>query len=451
MGVGVVSWDSGLSGGDSRDPAGKPVVIVGAGIAGLCAARVLARDGWMCLVLEASDGVGGRARTDTHEGFLLDRGFAVFLTAYPEARAVLSYSALQLKDFYPGALVRLGGAFHRVADPWKKPIDAAAAFLSPVATMADKIKLGILRQRLVYGGPESSWTGPERTTAAMLADAGFSTAAVDRFFRPFFGGVFFDRSLETSSRMFAFTFRMFNSGRVTLPAAGMGAIAEQLAAGVREAGGEIRLGTRVESLEPGGVVIEGGTKIDASAVIVATESNAAAKLLGAQVPLNTRWVSTTTMYFDAAEPPVSQPILVLCGDGEMGVGGVAGGGPVNHICVPSLVSVSYAPPGRHLVAVNCVHGPEEGGEAEGEASLRRRALEQMRDWFGPGVDAWRHLRTYRIPLALPDQRAGLLEPARREVRVARGLYVCGDHRDNASINGAMESGRRAAEACLAES
>lgn len=455
----------------------KPVVVVGAGLAGLNAARAIAKAGRSCLVLEASDGVGGRVRTDRHEGFLLDRGFQVLLTAYPECRRVLRYESLDLRDFYPGAMVRFAGDFHLVADPWKKPVEAAGAFLSPIATISDKIRLGLLRQKLVYQGSEQLWSRPEETALDLLRDAGFSNAAIDRFFRAFFGGTFFDRSLQTSARMLAFTFRMFNSGRITIPAGGIGVMSEHLASLTREAGAEIRLGARVERIEehsgewrvhvagvPNAGVAHGmdagnssrpaESVVAAAGVVVATEGDCAAELLrGAGVDADgvvSSWAGTTTLYFDAPASPVARPILVLDGDAE---------GPVNHMCVPSMVSPTYAPPGRHLISLTAVHGIREFDSksefvdvvGESEEHFRRRSLAQMRRWFGDQVNQWRHLRTDFIPRAVPDQRAGRLEPAQRDVRLAPGLFVCGDHRDNASFNGAMESGRRAAEAVLAES
>lgn len=416
----------------------EPVVIVGAGLAGLCCARRLHAAGVPVVVVEASDGVGGRVRTDEVGGYRLDRGFQVYLTAYPEGRAVLDAEALDLRAFYPGALVWCEGKFHRVADPWKKPMDAAAAFLSPVASIADKVRVGLLRQRIVYGSLESLWTRPEKPTIEVLHEAGFSPVMIDRFFRAFFGGVFFDRGLRTSSRMFEFTFRMFNSGRVCVPALGMGKIPEQVAAGLPA--GSIRLNARAESAGSGRVGLAGGEELGASAVVVATESHAAVSLLRAggvdptPARINTRWVSTLTAYFAADEAPVGEGVLLLDGEGT---------GPVNHACVPSVVSPGLAPAGKHLVSLSMASMPTMH-----EDQWMGEALAQMRRWFGAGVEGWRHLRTYAIPHALPEQSPPALEPARRSVVVAPGVFVCGDHRADASINGAMESGRLAAEAVL---
>ena len=240
----------------------RDVVVVGAGLAGLCCARRLAEAGVDVLVLEASDGVGGRVRTDTVDGFLLDRGFQVLLAAYPEARRVLDYSALELRPFYPGALVHTGGRFHKVADPWRHPFDAVGALFSPVGTIADRARIVSLRHHVTAGTWDCLAERPERTTLEALRRAGLSNAIIDRFFRPFIGGVLVGRELGSSSRMFEFVFRAFALGDICLPARGMGAIPDQLHAALPAEA--VRLGARVERVEDGTVVLSGGEDVDPS-------------------------------------------------------------------------------------------------------------------------------------------------------------------------------------------
>jgi hypothetical protein len=145
----------------------------------------------------------------------------------------------------------------------------------------------------------------------------------------------------------------------------------------------------------------------------------------------------TCLYFAAEKAPLEEPILVLDGDA---------GGPVNNLCVPSRVAPTYAPAGAALVSASVVGGAaSDAGDPALEAAVRK----QLEGWFGAGVRGWRHLRTCHIRHAQPEQRPGWLEPVEREVRLESGLFVCGDHRDTASLHGAMLSGRRAAEAVLA--
>ena len=406
------------------------VVIVGAGLAGLSCAKHLFQNGLQPLVLEATGSLGGRVRTDRLDGFLLDRGFQVFLTAYPEAKRFLDYACLKLRSFEPGALVRFGGTFHLLADPWRKPWQSLRSILNPIGTLQDKLRIAGLRSRALSGTLDDLFATPETTTLEMLRQAGLSDAMTERFFRPFLGGIFLDRDLYTSSRMFQFVFRMFSLGLASLPAQGMQAIPDQLASSIPKE--SVRFDARVQSVEPGRVQLANGEEFTCRHIVVAADSSAASQLLGA--PLHKAWQGVTCLYFAAVTPPVSRPILVLNGEGK---------GPINNLCVPSVVSADYAPAGQHLVSVSVMGVPDQDA-AELEIAVR----DQLTEWYGPKVKGWRHLRTFRIPHALPQQFPPALETPQRPVKVTDEIYVCGDHRDNASINGAMVSGRRAAEAIL---
>lgn len=405
------------------------VLIVGAGLAGLCCARQLTARGADVLLLEASDGVGGRIRTDVVSGFRLDRGFQVLLTSYPEAQATLDFEALQLKPFIPGALVRFDGKFHDLADPWRRPLAAIESLSSPVGTLADKLRVAQLRSRSLRGSIEDRFRDPETTTLQSLQDAGFSSSIIDRFFRPFLGGVFLDSDLQTSSRMMHFVFRMFSLGDACLPEEGMEAIPRQLELGLPPS--SLRLGACVTRVQEGTVSLESGEQLQARAVVVATEGQSAALLLGGGVAAAGQGV--TCLYFAAPRPPIEQPTLVLNGDGK---------GPINNLCVPTLVTPSYGPGDASLVSVTVLGMPEN---PEG---LLADVRTQLVEWFGSDANEWRHLRSYRIPYALPRQFAPALDVPERPVRWQPGVYVCGDHRDNASIQGAMVSGRRAADAVM---
>lgn len=413
----------------------QDVIVIGAGLAGLCCALRLRRAGVGVVVLDAADAVGGRVRTDAVDGFLLDRGFQVLLTAYPEARARLDFDALDLCALEPGARIATGRGVETIGDPLRRLADLWPTLTSGVATLGDKARVLRLRQSVMGEPLDEAFTRPDRTTLAELEAQGFSARIIEQFFRPFFGGVFFDRELATTARMFRFTWHMFAAGEVAVPARGMQQIPMQLAAGLPD--GMVRLGERVRSIKAsaGGQVVRlaGGETIEAAAVVVATDGASAARLLHRSMP---EGVGTTCVYYDAPEPPFGEPRLMLDATGR---------GPINNLAVMSNVSPAYAPRDRALVSVSLL-----GVDEADDAALDRRIRPQLAEWFGSGSGDWRRLRVYRIPYALPAQPVGALEPPRRPVRLDGGLYVCGDHRDNASIQGAMVSGRRAAEAVIAD-
>ncbi len=383
-----------------------------------------------CLLLEASDKIGGRVATDRVDGFLLDRGFQVFLTAYPEAQAMLDYHKLQLCRFEPGALIRVNGKFQRLSDPWRRPQHLFATVFSQAATLADKLRIASFRKRTTRGDLEQIYNRPEQATIDLLRQQGFSEAIIERFFKPFLGGVFLDGQLQTSSRMCEFVFRMFSLGDATIPELGMAEIPRQLASELPA--GVVRTNSPVDAIDGHQVVLRSGERIKAKTIIIATEAPAARILLGDTYPADGQ--SVNCLYFAADEPPLAEAILVLNGDGE---------GPINNLCVPSQVSTSYAPTGKSLISVTVL------GEHADQAALLEQVRAQLKSWFGQSVDRWYHLKTYRIKYALPTQRPPALQPVAKRSQVREGLLVCGDHCDTASINGAMASGRRAAEAALA--
>ena len=407
------------------------VLIIGAGLAGLCCARRLAEAGVSFQIIEASDGVGGRVRTDEVDGFLLDRGFQVLLTAYPEAKKALDYTRLNLKAFSPGAFSWFAGRMNQLVDPWRTPEMWRVALRSDFGTLADKFRIARLRARLQRNSIEQLFRRPDRSTKDDLVAEGFSSEMIHRFFRPFIGGILLDGELKSSSRMFEFVFKMLSEGDTAIPARGMGAIPAQLAANLPS--DTIRLNCKAESLHANEITLQGGETLQARAIVIAADGPAAAHLVGEAEPASR---SVTCFYYAADESPVPHPLLVLNGDGA---------GPVNNFAVMTQVAPSYAPAGKHLISISVL-----GIQQLTDVQLGGFIIAQMKNWFGPVARSWRFLKSYRIPHAQPQQVPGALEPPQRPVRIRPGIYVSGDHCDNASINGAMLSGRRSAEAVLAD-
>ncbi len=422
------------------------VAIVGAGLAGLSCAVRLEAAGLSVLLLEAADAPGGRIRTDVVDGFRLDRGFQILLTDYPDAKEFLDYKALRLRGFTRGALVRQGGKFHHFADPFRDSLGAALGLVfDPVITMGDKLRVAKLRTHVGRGTVPELFTRDESTTEEFLKEFGFSPRIIERFFRPFFSGIFLERELATSSRFFEFLFRMFAFGGTAVPEQGMEMIPRQLA--VRLRADTLLTHTLVKriSREQAGFRVENanGNRIEARALVVAVPGPQARELLaGLQIPLRSdeaehSWTHTTTLYYAAPKSPVEGPILVLNGDGPSA-------GPVNNLAVMSQVSERYAPPGAHLVAASIVG--EAPRDAAGMERLEVDARAQLRQWFGADVAKWTVVGGYPIHQALPLCRHTTWEGSAPEV--ADGVYLCGDYRDTPSTQGALASGRRAAAAVL---
>lgn len=415
-------------------------IIVGAGLAGLACARELSKAGRGVLLIEAGDRAGGRVATDALEGFQIDRGFQVYLEAYPEGRRQLDLAALEFGWFEPGALVVDGGRLREVSDPWRRPWAAVKSLLSGAVGIGDGLRTARLRSALLNEfragslDPQLPVASGEQSTRDRLVASGFSDAFIARFFAPFFGGVFLEHGLETSDAIFGFTFAMFALGRAGLPAGGMGAIPAQLAATLPS--GSLRLGARVESIALGAVTLSGGERLSAPSIVVATDADVAARLLPGVVPAPRAWKSTRMVAFAAPQSPLDRPILVVGTDPR---------GTIDNLSVPSDVAAHYAPPGAALVLVT-VRPECTLSDVDAVLAVKREAVKLL----GAGAQAWEHLKTVHVPRSLPDETPAARRQRPAGPRVSDGLFVAGDWCTSSSINGALVSGRLAAEAVLAE-
>jgi phytoene dehydrogenase-like protein len=404
--------------------AAHDVVVVGAGLAGLRAAQLLSRRGLDVVVLEAADHPGGRVATDVVDGFRCDRGFQVLNTSYPALRAAADLDALDLRGFTPAAAVRDADGLHVYGDPRRRPALTPRMALDPLVPLRDKAALGAWTARILAAGPRRVVAHGGRSAAADLAAAGVRGPVVDRVLRPFLSGVLGEGELATSAAYVRLVWRAFAIGTIAVPAAGMGAIPAQLAAGLPD--GVLRLGRRVEAVRAGAVRVD-GDELSARAVVVATDPVTASALLpGVAAP---RMYALTTLYFVAPAPPAHQPTLHLDGTG----------GPLANTVVLTEAAPGYSPDHRALVSSSFLGTADRVPE-----TVVRRELGRL---YGVPTDGWEHLHTAEIPRALPALPAA--SPLRRDVVLGDGVFVAGDHRDTPSQQGALVSGRRAAQAVLA--
>ncbi|MEU9591493.1 NAD(P)/FAD-dependent oxidoreductase [Streptomyces sp. NPDC048193] len=409
--------------GNGRHRRVPRVIVAGGGLAGLACAFDLGRAGVDVELHEASDAVGGRVRTDRRDGFLLDRGFQVFNTAYPQVRRLLPLRELRLRPFTPGVLAHTPSGTLRLTDPTRRPREAGSLLPGRALAARDLAALAGLTARDALAPAALLRRGRDRTTEAALARSGLSREAVDHVLRPFLAGVFLEPDLETSARFFHLVWRSMARGTLCLPAGGIGSVPRLLAARLPE--GTVRTDSPVRSLTGAGILLQDGTERPAQAVVVATDAVTASRLLpGTPVPPGR---TVTTYYHAAGTSPLPEPTLVV--DSSL---------TVLNTCVLSEVSGTYAPRGTSLVSTSVL----DGGPPGGEAAVRRRAA----DLYGADTADWQHLATYTVENALPAMRPPW--PLSRRTRVAPGRYVCGDHRATGSVQGALASGSRAAREVL---
>ncbi|WP_406387705.1 NAD(P)/FAD-dependent oxidoreductase [Streptomyces sp. NBC_00887] len=400
-------------------------VVVGAGLGGLACALDLCRSGQQVALLESSDGVGGRMRTDRRDGFLLDRGFQVFNTSYPQVKRRLDLPSLRLRPFTPGIIAHTSKGPVRLADPTRQPRRAGTLLPGRALTARDLAAMAALtaRDAVLPVGPLKR--RPDRSTAATLSRAGLSDEAVTEILRPFLAGVFLEDRLETSARFFHLVWRSMVRGTLCLPAHGIGAVPAQLARCLPD--GVLRLETPVAAVTPSGVLLADGRELSATSVVVATDAVTATRLMpGSAVPDGR---TVTTYYHAAMGTPLAEPTLV-----------VDGSGAVLNTCVLTEVAPTYAPPGTALISSSVLGRDRPGVDG---AVLRR-----LSELYGTDTSGWQQVGVYTVDGALPVMEPPW--PLSRTTRFGPGRYVCGDHRATGSVQGAMASGTRAAREVMSD-
>lgn len=396
--------------------------IIGAGVSGLIAAKVLEDNGFRPVILEATDRAGGRVKTDIVENYQLDHGFQVLLTAYPAAKNYLDFDALELQNFLPGATIFKDGRQKIIGDPLRNISLLFPTLFSGIGTFSDKLKILKLNMLLKKTGLDEIFAKPEKTTLQYLKDFGFSEAMISQFFKPFFSGIFLEPDLETSSRMFEFVYKMFGEGMAALPKAGIEAIPKQLKKNLKHT--TFHFNTSVKTIEDTKVVFENGTELESHFTIIATEPS---RLVANLKNQETQWKSCNTLYFETDSRAIKKPLIGLIADKNA---------LINNIFYHTSLETESTNK-KELVSVTVVkkHGltPE---------ALKIQVEKELQQFCGEGI--YRLIKQYEIPKALPKLTNLQYKILPSETRLTERIFLAGDVHLNGSLNAAMLSGESAA-------
>ncbi|MBS9461119.1 FAD-dependent oxidoreductase [Flagellimonas sp. 389] len=396
------------------------IYIIGAGISGLIAAKTLEENGYAPTLLEATDSVGGRVKTDVIEGTFFDHGFQVLLSAYPQAKKHLNYADLKLHQFKPGALIFKNGKAQRIGDPLRDISALFPTIFSSIGSIADKIKIFTLTQRLKKKSIQDIFSSTEATTLEYLKDYGFSTRIIQNFFRPFFTGIFLEEALQTSSRMFEFVFKMFGEGYATLPDKGIGAIPEQLSNQLHHS--QFKYGQKVKAVDSKGIHMESGEILESDATLATIPIDAKT---GAVNFSAVDWKSCDNLYFAVEKRTFEEGIIGLIADNDA---------LTNNLYYPFGQTAS----GNVVLSVTVVKS-----HTLSESKLVVTVSSELQKHCGIITKSF--LRKYTIKQALPDIKNLKMILSPDKIQVFKKVFLAGDYTLNGSLNAAMASGEAAAE------
>jgi len=396
--------------------------IIGAGVSGLIAAKVLENNGYTPTIIEASATVGGRVKSDTVQGYQLDHGFQVLLTSYPAAKKYLDFKPLALQELLPGATIFKNGKSQTIGDPLRNLSLLLPTLLASVGNFADKLKILKLNTYLKKKSISEIFKTPETTTLAYLQTLGFSEAMLHDFFKPFFSGIFLEPNLDTSSRMFEFVYKMFGDGLAVVPKAGMQAISNQLKDGLKNT--KIRLNTPVSEVKNEAIILRDGSVIESHFTIIATEASHLVANLKNQ---ETAWKSCDTLYFETTKRTLQKPIIGLIADKNA---------LINNLFYPTSVATETKGD-KELLSVTIVKDHVLAAE-----KLVEKVVDELHVFCG--ITNPKFIKHYQIKKALPKLSNLQYELSSTETKLTSSIFLAGDQLLNGSLNAAMIAGERAA-------
>lgn len=400
--------------------------IIGAGVSGLIAAKILEQHGYAPIILEASDRVGGRLKTDIIDGFQLDHGFQVLLSSYPEAKKHLDFKKLNLQEFKSGSKIFVNGQVKTIGDPTRDWTVLFSTLFSGIGTFSDKLKVNKLKKTLEGKTIEQIFHGQEQRTIDYLRELGFSSDMIEKFFVPFFSGIFLETELKTSSRMFEFIFKMFGEGFATLPKGGIEEIPKQLLTSLSKT--EIKYNSPVKSLFGSEIKLVNGESIQTDYTIVATE---ASHIINNMSDQEIEWKNCDTLYFVSNEKIFSEPYIGLV---------VNSGSLINNIFYHTSLQTESSGKGE-LLSVTIVNGHDLS-----EDDLIRQVEKELSELCG--INNLRFLKRYQIKKALPNITDVVSDVEPSHTMLANQIFLAGDMQLNGSLNAAMRSGERAAQGLI---